>query len=245
MSLYYLSDLHISSMDESIGKYLKNFLQTVPKPGDTVVFGGDVFDLFLGDKLFFQNKFSSLLREMESLAQSGCNVYYLEGNHDFHMKGVFSAVTLKTDSFLLLWENKKIWIAHGDSINKKDYSYRFWRFFTRSWLAVLLIRALPGGWLSSLGSYLKKSSHKYNDISRLPLDKISFVKKIFRNYAEEKIKKGFHLVLLGHSHIEDNHEVQTPSCTGQYVNLGFSHKALLYAVCDTGSEKILTKKISG
>ncbi|MCM0605052.1 MAG: hypothetical protein KA715_03105 [Xanthomonadaceae bacterium] len=53
MKLYAFSDLHISTPGDSVYESLCDIIRGLPKPGDTLVFAGDIFDLFIGTVDFF------------------------------------------------------------------------------------------------------------------------------------------------------------------------------------------------
>lgn len=246
MNLYYLSDLHFTP-ESHTQKIFINFLHSRPKPQDTLVLGGDIFDLFLGNKSIFKAQFAPVLSALKQLAQSGCKIYYLEGNHDFHLKKVFLGeknIIVKENDFSLLWEEKKIWISHGDLVNKKERAYRLFRFLLRTRLLQLLILLLPGNFIYKVSLWLNKKSRLYSDVQKISASQRSHTKELFRKYARAKIQSGFHLVFLGHSHIEDQKEFHFSDHSGLYLNLGFSNKCVLYATYESPKNTLSSYSLS-
>lgn len=226
MSVFFISDLHLRSPEEKVAKLLKKFLAEVPASGDAVVLGGDLFDLFVGNKEAFTKPFESLIRVISRLGARGVAVHYAEGNHDFQLKNVFGdTVMLHEDSFSLEVDGVKIWVAHGDRIDPEDRGYHLLRFVTRSLPVRGLICALPNKLLRQLGEWSSRQSRKYNRSDRLPAELVARTKMLFREYAERRWTEGFDWVFLGHSHLADHWELGPKA----YINLGYSEEALLYA----------------
>ena len=227
MALYFLSDLHLWEEDGILEKQFLQFLKTVPKKNDVLILGGDIFDLFIGNKEIFKEKFKDSIAAIENIAKKGCKTYFFEGNHDFHLKNIFkeTEVIVCSDASSIHWEGENIWVSHGDRINPKDYSYHIFRSFSRSLWGKLIIKFLAGFLLLHLGSWLSKKSRVYGENKKAKLEKI---RTSFRNYAREKIESGYDYVFLSHSHIKDRLELNIGSRKGIYINLGFSPSELRY-----------------
>ncbi len=232
MKLFYLSDLHLRSASEARAKKFLHFLQQVPQVNDTLVLGGDIFDLYVGDKKHFRQIFSPILEAIKAAETRGCSVYYLEGNHDFHLRKIFShheQVFVKNNDFELKWGRKSFWISHGDQIDKEDYGYRFLRFSTRTLAFRAFLKAVPDSFVKMVGEWSSKTSRKYNDFDKMSVMRKERTKQLFRNYASEKISQGYDFVFIGHSHQEDRAEFHFGSRAGEYLNLGYSAKKVVYA----------------
>lgn len=229
MAFFYVSDLHLRDPAEPRARYLVAFLTQHVNSGDIFVLGGDIFDLFVGNKNLFIDKFSEILSALSRAAERGARVYYLQGNHDFQLDGVFPErknILLLDDDFPIDWEGKRIWVSHGDQINRDDYGYLFLRFITRSLFFRLLLALVPGGAVEKIGAWSSRASRKYTDLSKSPTPKREATKNLFREYASEKISAGSDLVLIGHSHIADQLELRLGGRSGNYFNLGYSETRL-------------------
>ena len=232
MALYFISDLHLRGDVEPKARAFAAFLAKETCAGDIVVLGGDIFDLFVGDKAFFRTVFAGVITAIKGAASRGAQVYFLEGNHDFHVRAVFSGdapVDVRTDEFALEWDGKKIWVCHGDEINRRDYGYLFLRFITRTWFFRALLGALPGSWIAAIGGWSSGVSREYSDVARADAGRIEATRALFREYARAKTSAGFALVLIGHSHIADNLSFGASGGShGAYVNLGFKQREMPY-----------------
>ncbi len=229
MAIYFLSDLHLRDSESAATLRFCSFLNHEVKVSDTLILGGDVFDLFVGNKQVFLDRFSNILRALESLGRSGTNILYLEGNHDFHLEAAFQempGVRVFRGSYSAEIEGVKVCVSHGDEIDREDYGYRFLRFITRAWLFQIFLRIMPGAWLAALGNWSSDKSRKYNGVERQNTAAVDRTKRLFREFAAAQVSAGVRFVFLGHSHIRD-HECFPGGA--EYVNLGYSSQELLYA----------------
>ncbi len=232
MSVYYVSDLHLISASQEKTKLFIKFLQAVPIPNDTLILGGDIFDLFVGNKKLFLEEFHEVLSAIKELANKPVKVFYLEGNHDFHLKNALprnEQIVVDEERFSIPFNGVKIYVEHGDLIDSKDYRYRFLRFILRSIPFKVLLFLIPGRLVRKIGDWLSKKSRKYTDGINEKNNRTNHTRKLFRDFAKTKISEGMDIVLLGHSHLEDNLELETENgAKGTYINLGFSDSAIPY-----------------
>lgn len=247
MSLLYVSDLHLKDpSDEQYLRFLR-FLREVPQAGDTLVLGGDIFDLLIGSKDFFKKKYCDFFSAIQELGTRGCKIYYLEGNHDFHIRHLLcsrgASIVVYRDAFSLEFAKKRIWVDHGDLIDPEDSGYRLLRWFTRSFIGRGLIGLFPGKLIAAIGNWSSGQSRKYHDIKEMD-PRATRTKKLFYEYALQKSKQDFELVLLGHSHLKEDVSLSSDGKKSlQYVNLGFSSKKILYGLLsEEDQSKMLLKE---
>lgn len=231
MRIFYLSDLHLRDEREKNSQRLISFLKEKPQAGDTLILGGDIFDLFIGDKPYFRQKFSQILNAIQNISQKGCRVYYLEGNHDFHLNGIFDSqvnVEIMSDDFWIDMAGKKILVSHGDLIDEEDIGYRWLRRITRSFPLRILLKILPGSMIGGIGDWSSHKSRQYNDVEKISPERKERTRNLFKNFARQKIMDGADFVLIGHSHLRDQISIRVGERQGEYINLGFSSQTLLY-----------------
>lgn len=239
MRVFFLSDLHLSDGKSPSTRRFEKFLRTELAGGDLLILGGDIFDLFVGNKEVFRRRFEGVLAAIGGLRDRGISIYYLEGNHDFHLAGVFSPeVNLAADAFSVNVNNRDIWVAHGDLIDPDDRGYRFLRWFTRLAPLRWLVRALPGAWIDGIGRRSSHESRKYNNIERGGSANHERLRRLYLEYAEEKARNGYRHILLGHSHLRD--QVSLPD-GAEYLNLGISVDSLVYGVLNEGQDQFEIK----
>jgi UDP-2,3-diacylglucosamine hydrolase len=238
MKAYFLSDLHLRSGDDEPSRRFAAFLRSVPAPGDLLLLGGDIFDLFVGNKGVFRAKHAPVLDALRACAMNGTEVHYLEGNHDFHVKRAFAKVAnfkVHADDFGLDWKGAKIFVSHGDMIDPDDKGYRLLRAVTRHFLFRVFLRVFPGRGIDAIGNASSKKSRQYNHTDAGGQPGRERLRALYANFARKKVGEGYAHVLVGHSHLRDQIELEAGEKRGEYVNLGFSAGELRYAELVAGA----------
>jgi len=243
MSLFIFSDLHILDANDPIYRSLLTLLNKRVAQGDTVILAGDIFDLFVGNKSLFRERYSEFFNALSLAGDRGVKIHYIEGNHDFLMRGAFkrlSAVSLHAKELSLQFGNQRIFVAHGDTVDRSDYGYRLLRAFFRSFVMRFFILLCPGSWLDRIGRTSSRYSRENKPIlvTDFSLEERERIRCLYRSYAAEKLAQGYDFVALGHCHDLDEMQFLIGDRAGQYINVGFPrlHGSILR--WDIGSEKI-------
>ncbi|RZA05472.1 MAG: UDP-2,3-diacylglucosamine diphosphatase, partial [Proteobacteria bacterium] len=165
MKAIFLSDLHLRQGEDEASLRFAKFLRREIAAGDLLLLGGDIFDLFIGDKKVFRAKHAAVLSALRDCAKAGCEIHYLEGNHDFHVKRAFAEFPnfkVHADDFALDWRGHRIYLSHGDMIDPEDRGYRFLRAATRNYFFRVFLRLFPGRGIDAIGGASSKKSRRYN-----------------------------------------------------------------------------------
>lgn len=226
MSLLLLSDLHVFGPEDPLYLALLNLLRRRAGPGDTVVFAGDVFDVFVGDKKIFRNRYSEFIQAAQEAGERGVALHYIEGNHDFLVRRAFkdiAGMTIHSEQVSVTLDGKRFYVSHGDLVNRKDYGYRVLRAFFRSPLMKALVSVIPGKWLDQIGQSSSYQSRKSKPSlpKELPTDRMENLRRIYRSHAAERLAQGYDFVVMGHCHDLDEMWFNIGGRPGQYVNMGF------------------------
>ncbi len=242
MNVFFLSDIHLRDGSDPQAARLVSFFAGKPISGDTVILGGDIFDLLVGNKRIFRRRFAPVLEAIEAAASRGVVVYYLEGNHDFHFSGIVAGVQVRFNDFDVTAHNRRIWVSHGDLIDESDYGYRFLRWFTKNFFFRMFVAAVPDFVVDLIGRFSSKKSRDYTSQkgSDLALER---VRNLYVGFAREKVRMGTDHVLVGHSHLRDQVSIKDGPHIGEYVNLGFSGDRLVYAVLEQGADKFAMREV--
>ncbi len=228
-----LSDLHLWGPEDPLYRALLNFIDDKLRPDDKFFLVGDVFDLFIGNKSVFRERYYELISRIRGLGSRGVEVYYIEGNHDFQIESVFDDcphVHLYADTIHYEFDGRKILFCHGDRINWKDWSYQIFRAFTRNLFTQCVIEAVPGPFIDKIGSTMSKASRGSH------YEASEQVVTMFRNYACDKISKGYDFVIMGHSHHMDDMRFRVAGHEGQYLNCGYPRKDRRYLELNQGQD---------
>ena len=242
MKVYFISDLHIQAATDPLYQPLLKIIGQL-QAGDYLVLAGDIFDLFLGSKRNFSCEYIEFIERVRQASERGVQIHYIEGNHDFLMQAAFSRmknVTVHHSEAVLDLQGRKIYIAHGDLVDRNDYKYRALRAVFRSAPLKVAVSLMPESLAESIGKKLSQHGKTQRPISaeRLASPRRDALRQVFRSFAENKIREGFTYVVLGHCHDLDEQEFNNPENTGRYYNLGYPriHKSYLIWNVDSGKE---------
>ena len=248
MPLYAVSDLHIRGTDDPLYRSLLLLLRDRACPGDTVVLAGDLFDLFVGNKKIFRERYHEFLEVAGAAGQRGVRIHYIEGNHDFQLKGVFfkiPGIVIHAREFEIELGGKRFFFSHGDLVDQKDYGYRALRFFFRSIIMRTFIAVLPDAWIEWIGqtSSRRSSQAKPRLPSALPADRLQYLRNTYRSFAADRLAHGADYVVMGHCHDLDEKCFVIDGRPGQYVNVGYPRVHGSFLSWSPGDEKIARERL--
>jgi len=199
--LFIVSDNHFqrinTPLEESRKQRFYSLLNHIKSTGGTLIIGGDFFDFWFEYKGYTPSEFIEIFERLKNLKDSGVEIYYILGNHDYWDFGFFNKM-FATKTFknqcCIEKDNQKILIIHGDGILKDDYNYRIFRKIIRSKLCIFLFNLLSprvGYLIASKISNADKPSEYYKDNE--------LIKKKLTDYAERKWED-IDVLLVGHYH---------------------------------------------
>lgn len=204
---------------------------------------GDVFDLFVGNREWFKTHYAEFLRAVEDLNARGVDIHYIEGNHDFQLKGVYDRCLrfhLHADSFTLEQSGRRFFVAHGDLVDQRDRGYLLLRTFFRSPFMAAFLGVAPDAWISGIARSLSRKSQAKNPRQplQLPEAKRDRLRNLFRSFARGKFDQGYDFILLGHCHDIDDELFQQGSRTGHYMNIGYPRVDPRFVMWTPGEDRL-------
>lgn len=197
--LVVVGDVHLDRDDADLAAFL-TYLRGLPPRAGRIVLMGDLFNLWIGAAELEQDHHRAVVACLTQIRAEGTEVHYLEGNRDYriaqaHGGGAFDAVS---DTGLCEdWAGRRIWAAHGDLVNRKDFQYRAWRRLSRSTPLWWLFSAVPKRRRFAMAESVEKSMRATN----LAM-KREFPEALIRDYAAPYLTTDGSSVVLGHFHIE-------------------------------------------
>ncbi len=225
MNLTFVSDLHIADAQSPLYRSLVSLIKDQIQPGDTLVLGGDIFDLFVGNNTIFKERFAEFLFAVRTAGMRGAHVIYIEGNHDFLLSQVFEGckgVRVEKEHARLDLAGKRFYLAHGDLVNARDFGYRALRAVFRSLPMRLFVSHAPGTWVDAFGRTCSGASKKVNRAPDPLLDsRRDNQRAIYREFAGVKFAEGYDFIVMGHTHVPDECEYKLGDRVGQYINIGY------------------------
>jgi UDP-2,3-diacylglucosamine hydrolase len=195
----FLSDAHLNGFDEHTEAF-HSLLRICCREGVEVFLLGDIFDLWFGKKnltFSFQEK---VIAEIASLSEKGLTVHYVEGNRDFFLVGSWVEQYFKTISdteLTITIGEKKILLLHGDTVNKHDIQYRFWKFLSKNSIVYSLFSAIPAGVALPLAKSFEEKLKRTN-----PRFRYNFPEDEGKAFSSIKFRGGYDALIIGHYHVE-------------------------------------------
>ncbi|MCL2102539.1 MAG: UDP-2,3-diacylglucosamine diphosphatase [Syntrophorhabdaceae bacterium] len=226
----FIADAHLNQDDVHSLTFLKMAkkaaLEDVP-----MFLLGDIFDLWFGAAgltFRFQKPIIARLRELRS---QGLRIAYVEGNRDFYLGREHAGTTLDLvcgDNLRFTVGGLRVYLSHGDTVNKADLWYRFWKAISKNRFANNLVSSLPGWFFLPIAARVERKLKRYNR-----RHKESFPEEDCKRYATERFAEGSDIVVLGHFHQErlmpQNGDVVKLDC-GSEADMGANEKKKLVAV---------------
>lgn len=211
MKAWFLSDIHLKDINERNGQTLLRFLFYLNQnPQDHQLFLlGDIFDFWVSDGRAFVDSFREIIDQITLLKKNGGEVYYFEGNHDFHIDRYWTKkfeIPVIEDFAYINLQGLNVRIEHGDFINPDDAAYLKYRAFIRHPIVEFIGHVLPSSFLKSFGESQSRKSRKKT--SSYALQNFKRIQDLIRSHAHRVyLEKPFDLLVAGHMHILDEYEL--------------------------------------
>jgi len=217
MTSYFISDVHLGlgSREEEKAKEnrLLRFLRHAMPDTEALFIVGDLFDFWFDYRTVIPRGFHRTLAALQDFTDAGKTIHYLVGNHDCWMGDFFETeigATLHREPFWITMQSKRIHVHHGDGLAENDLGYRLIRPVLRNPAAVVLYRWLHPDIGVRIAHGTSRSSRAYTTTKHYGEEK-GMVR-----YAEQMIREGADVVVMGHHHKPAAMQLGT----GMYVNLG-------------------------
>lgn len=234
MRAIFIADAHLRSPNDENYQKLLEFLDRQIGRLDGLFLLGDIFELWIGYRHVAFSSYIPILEKLRALNESGCRIHYVEGNHDFNLGPYFSETLncrIITEEEIVEWDGQKLWLCHGDLVNKELKGYRLLRAFWRSFPVRILAAVLPPDLVWKFGFWLSDKSGKYKKTTERGFDPFPLVLP----YAEGCLKES-DAFLCGHFH----QPVLHGSSEGTTLILGDCINQYSYAELIDGSFELKT-----
>ncbi|HJV67282.1 MAG TPA: UDP-2,3-diacylglucosamine diphosphatase [Geomonas sp.] len=200
MRKIFIADAHLRSPEDTNYRTLLRFLEELPRDTETVYLLGDVFEFWIGDPAPLYSHYRDIIECLKRLRERGVGIVYFEGNHDFHLDGFFSkhlqAKVYKAGAVVEIG-GEKVYLCHGDQINREDYRYRAFRFVFHSPVVKALIPLFSRRLAARTASTLSRRSSRKHEARRKRWD----YRVILDSFARGRFAAGCDVVITGHYHL--------------------------------------------
>lgn len=216
--VFFISDVHLGHGSKESNRIkeieLVRFLNFVGENSKKLFILGDFFDVWFEYKLAVPKGFARVIGKLAELSDSGVEIFYILGNHDFWVRNYFEdelGIKVFKDDLEIEINRKKFYISHGDGFSKNDFGYRILRKIMRNKTNIFLYSLIHpdiGLWLAGASSRKSREYSLNRDSTENEKDVIEF--------ARGKISEGFDYVVMGHLHRPKIEKIGN----GFYVNTG-------------------------
>ncbi|MRR54862.1 MAG: UDP-2,3-diacylglucosamine diphosphatase [Deltaproteobacteria bacterium] len=199
MKSIFLADAHLRNPSDDNYQLLLLFLSEIQGKAKKLFILGDLFEFWIGYNERNFPHYLPLLDSLTKLTESGVEIVYFEGNHDFHLGKFFSETlraTIYTNPAIVELDGKQVFICHGDQINSHDYGYRFFRFLLHNPATKILFPLVPAALVFRIAKKLSSRSKKHHQKRNIKQD----YNKMLRLFADSKFRIGCDAVVTAHFH---------------------------------------------
>src|SRR6185436_3097895 len=138
-------DSHIGlgeGSETKVNAWLDRLVAASPR---ALYLNGDLFHYLIAHRNFRTASVDKVMEKFREVRDRGVAIHYVEGNRDFFLKGSFveDSVTDIGLEYTVAAGGRKYLVTHGDTINDRDYAYRFWRRASKNPLTKLGVKLIP------------------------------------------------------------------------------------------------------
>lgn len=237
--ILFISDLHISLEKSEITRRFVDFLHQRARQAKSLYILGDLFDSWIGDDDNTPpNK--TIKKALKQLAESGTEIFLLQGNRDFLLGQLFceqTGLTLLDEFAVIELNGHRTLLTHGDLLCSDDLPYQAFRLKSHSleWRQNVLSKPL---WLRLLAArwYRLRSFWHKRKKNRDIMD-------VNQQTVKETLQKyDCRTLIHGHTHRPAVHDLSLEGHTAQRIVLADWKKDSASCLCWNG-RAFLTEKL--
>lgn len=216
MSIFFISDLHLSPQQPAIATAFASFLEGTAAAASHLYILGDFFDAWIGDD--DDDRFVQQIKEQLHTYARSHPVSFLQGNRDFLIGDQFASDTgiqlLDEETVIDLFGRKTL-LMHGDTLCIDDVEYLEFRQMVRSPAWQQQVLSLPLSHRRALAADLRDKSKSMNAMKAEDIMDVSGpeVERVMQRHEVD-------LLIHGHTHRPARHQLELPSGQAERIVLG-------------------------
>lgn len=200
MRKIFIADAHLKRPEDPNYRTLVRFLENLPADTETLYLLGDIFEFWIGNPQPVYGHYREIVDCLKQVRGRGVRIVYFEGNHDFHLDRFFGEklqAEVHRAGAVLEIGGQKVYLCHGDQINREDYRYRAFRRLLHNPLVKALVPIFSR----------KLADHAAAVLSRRSSGKHTYREKrwdyrvILDSFARGRFASGCDAVITGHYHL--------------------------------------------
>ncbi len=228
MEIAFLSDLHIQKPNDSADLLFERFTTHQSVISSSHIFLlGDMFDVLVGEHKGYIDKYQRFFSNLLTFLDDGKIVYYLEGNHDFHIQKTLEQYVARNSknasNFYYRRKGEKITLGnkvfhycHGYEVDyNNEYFKKWYNIYSSKKFNFLVSRILSFSLIDYFGQRAAGNSKKRGGkVFDRKAAKVKYIAGAKEFIDENKIAG----VICGHTHIQESYLYPDGTI---YYNCGF------------------------
>ena len=203
----FISDAHLKDPGDENYRAMLAFLDGElrkiddGKGVDALMIVGDFFDVWINN-YSVPLRYRPVMSRLEALFQRNVPIHFFEGNHDFFMGRLFKRLTgayVYPDGADFSIQGLRLFITHGDQVNKHNRGARLLRWILRCPVIRLVTFIAPSKPVELIGTIMGKMSRREHD-EAMSLEYAA--SEHVREFCREKHEEGYGGVVIGHYHAQ-------------------------------------------
>jgi UDP-2,3-diacylglucosamine hydrolase len=192
-----VADAHLGQVPGDATEMIKLIDEALSSGVGELIYLGDAFQYLIGMSKFWTADGRSVIESWRRARHSGVRICLIEGNRDFFLDepDLAGAADWTGRTYEFSAGDRNFVLTHGDRVNLRDVSYRFWAAVSKSYFARLWARLLPQliavTIVRRMEARLAKTNRRFR--YRLPTSSL-------KTSAEKTWAAGADVVLWGHFH---------------------------------------------
>ena len=232
---YFISDAHLGnnhSFDPRREAWLLQFLRQIQERASHLFIVGDLFDFWIEYDHAIRPDYFNVLWALKNLRESGTQIHYLAGNHDFALGPFLQqhlGLHLHRQAVTMVLQKQRLFISHGNGMLSHQSRDRWLQNQLASPRWQKLYKLLHPSLGVPLGNAVSRLSRYRNNAATLPQWAARY-----RHLARRYLQQDCDMVIFGHTHWPEIHHWQIGSRIKTYCNTGEWLQQYTYATLHSG-----------
>ncbi len=209
MDIHFISDLHLCAERPALTAVFERYLAGPTRTASALYILGDLFEYWAGDDDLDDPLNTRVARQLATLADVGCRVFFMPGNRDFLLGADFARrakLEILPEPALIPLGDRQALLCHGDSLCTDDIAYQAFRTQVRNptWQAQFLAQPLALRKQIIAGVRMKSEEAKSEKAAAIMDVNAASVAALLQEH-------GFPLLIHGHTHRPAEHRTNVDS----------------------------------
>jgi len=192
-----IADSHVGQGDDDAGAMSLLIRRAADDGVGEIIYLGDAFQYLIGMSKFWTTSLREVMEAWREVRASGVRVVVVEGNRDFFLdeEEIAREIDWGGRRYEFSQGGVRYRLDHGDLVNRRDFQYRFWSWFSKCAPARLWARWLPKSWAVAIVRRMEAHLATTNK-------KFRYTKPIsdLKCAAERAWDEGIDVLFWGHFH---------------------------------------------